>query len=191
MRSKLLILALGMFAIGTDGYIVAGLLPEIADLSDVAISTAGQLITAFALVYAVASPVLASLLGNLDRRKLLILSLGIFTLGNVLVALTTLYPVLLLGRVIAALAALAITGGIVPPERRGRSIAIVTSGLTIATAIGVPIGNWLGARIGFQGVFWVVAALSLLVLITIAAVFGPVPAPPAVSLKNRLQAALG
>ena len=93
MRSKLLILALGMFAIGTDGYIVAGLLPEIADLSDVAISTAGQLITAFALVYAVASPVLASLLGNLDRRKLLILSLGIFTLGNVLVALTTLYPV--------------------------------------------------------------------------------------------------
>lgn len=198
MRSKLLILTLGMFAIGTDGYIVAGLLPEIADLSDVAISTAGQLITAFALVYAVASPVLASLLGNLDRRKLLILSLGIFTLGNVLVALTTLYPVLLLGRVIAALgaaiftpAALAITGGIVPPERRGRSIAIVTSGLTIATAIGVPIGNWLGARIGFQGVFWVVAALSLLVLITIAAVFGPVPAPPAVSLKNRLQAALG
>lgn len=198
MRSKLLILTLGMFAIGTDGYIIAGLLPEIANLSDVTISIAGQLITAFALVYAAASPVLASLFGNLDRRKLLMLSLGIFTLGNILVALTTLYPVLLLGRIVAALgaamftpAALAITGGIVPPERRGRSIALVTSGLTIATAIGVPIGNWLGARIGFQGVFWVVAALSLLVLLTIATVFGPVPAPPAVSLKNRLQAARG
>ena len=187
-----------MFAIGTDGYIIAGLLPEIAELSDVTISTAGQLITAFALVYAAASPVLASLFGNLDRRKLLMLSLGVFTFGNILVALTTLYPILLLGRIVAALgaamftpAALAITGGIVPPERRGRSIALVTSGLTIATAIGVPIGNWLGARIGFQGVFWVVAALSLLVLLTIATVFGPVPAPRAVSLKNRLQAARG
>ncbi len=198
MRSKLLILTLGMFAIGTDGYIIAGLLPEISSLSGVTISTAGQLITAFALVYAAASPVLASLFGNLDRRRLLMLSLSVFILGNILVALTTLYPVLLLGRVVAALgaamftpAALAITGGIVPPERRGRSIALVTSGLTIATAIGVPIGNWLGARIGFQGVFWVVAALSLLVLLTIATVFGPVPAPPAVSLKNRLRAARG
>lgn len=198
MRSKLLLLTLGMFAIGTDGYIIAGLLPDISSLTEVTMSAAGQLITAFALVYAAASPVLASLFGNLDRRKLIILSLSIFTFGNVVVALTTLFSILLLGRIIAALgaamftpAALAIVGGIVPPERRGRSIALVTSGLTVAAVIGVPVGNWLGAHIGFQGVFWVVAALSFLVLLTIAAVFGPVPAPPVVSFKNRLRAAQG
>jgi len=185
-----------MFAIGTDGYVIAGLLPEISERAHVSISTAGQLITAFSLIYALASPILASFLGNLDRKKLLLLSFGIFAAGNIIAALTDQYLLLIVGRAVAATgaamftpAALAVTGAIAPPERRGRSIALVTAGLTIATAIGVPLGNWLGSFIGFQGVFWVVAGLGIVVFVTIASVFAPMPAPPAISLRVRLRAA--
>ena len=105
MQFRLIILALGMFVIGTDGFVIAGLLPDIARATDVTTSSAGQLITIFALVYAIASPILASALGGVERKQLLLGSLAVFVLGNVLVAVSTLYPVLLAGRVIAALGA--------------------------------------------------------------------------------------
>ena len=76
-------------------FVIAGLLPDIARATDVTTSSAGQLITIFALVYAVASPILASALGGVERKQLLLGSLAVFVLGNVLVAVSTLYPVLL------------------------------------------------------------------------------------------------
>ncbi|PWJ64729.1 MFS transporter [Rathayibacter iranicus] len=184
-----------MFAIGTDGYVIAGLLPEIATATGVNISVAGQLITVFAIVYAVMSPVLASALGSLDRRTLLLLSLVVFALGNAIVASSELYSVLVIGRVVAAIgasmftpAALTITGGLVEPARRGRSIALVTSGLTVATVAGVPLGIGLSAVTGYHGVFWIIAGLSLAVLLAVAIWFAPVAAPAAVSVSARLRA---
>lgn len=184
-----------MFAIGTDGYVIAGLLPEIATATGVNISVAGQLITVFAIVYAVMSPVLASALGSLDRRTLLLLSLVVFALGNAIVASSELYSVLVIGRVVAAIgasmftpAALTITGGLVEPARRGRSIALVTSGLTVATVAGVPLGIGLSALTGYHGVFWIIAGLSLAVLLAVAIWFAPVAAPAAVSVSARLRA---
>ena len=188
MQFRLIILALGMFVIGTDGFVIAGLLPDIARATDVTTSSAGQLITIFALVYAIASPILASALGGVERKQLLLGSLAVFVLGNVLVAVSTLYPVLLAGRVIAALgastftpAALVITAALATPERRGRSIALVTSGLTIATIVGVPIGS------GFQNVFWFIVAVGVVVLVLVAWRFPPVAAPVAVDLRQRLR----
>ncbi|MHC2184704.1 putative MFS family arabinose efflux permease [Rathayibacter agropyri] len=184
-----------MFAIGTDGYVIAGLLPEIATTTGVNISVAGQLITVFAIVYAVMSPVLASVLGYLDRRTLLLLSLVVFALGNAIVASSQLYSVLVIGRVVAAIgasmftpAALTITGGLVGPARRGRSIALVTSGLTVATVAGVPLGIGLSTLAGYHGVFWIIAGLSVAVLLAVAIWFAPVAAPPAVSVSTRLRA---
>ena len=191
MQFRLIILALGMFVIGTDGFVIAGLLPDIARATDVTTSSAGQLITIFALVYAIASPILASALGGVERKQLLLGSLAVFVLGNVLVAVSTLYPVLLAGRVIAALgastftpAALVITAALATPERRGRSIALVTSGLTIA---GVPIGSFIGAVSGFQNVFWFIVAVGVVVLVLVAWRFPPVAAPVAVDLRQRLR----
>jgi MFS transporter, DHA1 family len=194
MQFRLIILALGMFVIGTDGFVIAGLLPDIARATDVTTSSAGQLITIFALVYAIASPILASALGGVERKQLLLGSLAVFVLGNVLVAVSTLYPVLLAGRVIAALgastftpAALVITAALATPERRGRSIALVTSGLTIATIVGVPIGSFIGAVSGFQNVFWFIVAVGVVVLVLVAWRFPPVAAPVAVDLRQRLR----
>lgn len=196
MKLKLAILTLGMFAIGTDGYVIAGLLPEIAAHTGATISQAGQLITIFALVYAAASPVLASAFGRADRKSLLMGALAVFTLGNIVAALAGQFWGLALGRVIAALgaaaftpAALAITGFLVAPQLRGRSIALVTSGLTVSTVIGVPLGNWIGANFGYHGVFWLIAALSALVLTAVVMAFDSVPAPQAVRLIERLAVA--
>lgn len=195
VNPRILLLTLGMFAIGTDGYVIAGLLPEIATTTGVNISVAGQLITVFAIVYAVMSPVLASVLGYLDRRTLLLLSLVVFALGNAIVASSQLYSVLVIGRVVAAIgasmftpAALTITGGLVGPARRGRSIALVTSGLTVATVAGVPLGIGLSTLAGYHGVFWIIAGLSVAVLLAVAIWFAPVAAPPAVSVSTRLRA---
>src|SRR6266545_2778503 len=107
-RSKmlsLLCLALGGFAIGTEGFMVAGLLPDIARDLHVSIPAAGQLVTAFSLTYALGSPLLAVATGGLDRRRLLMLSMGMFALGNLVAAMATSYGALLAARIALALAA--------------------------------------------------------------------------------------
>ena len=80
-----------------------------------------------------------------------------------------------------------ITAALATPERRGRSIALVTSGLTIATIVGVPIGSFIGAVSGFQNVFWFIVAVGVVVLVLVAWRFPPVAAPVAVDLRQRLR----
>src|SRR5437762_3709324 len=129
-------LALATFAIGTEAFVIAGLLPAIA--ADLGISTAatGQLVTAYALTYAVGSPVLAVAFNNLDRRRVLALALCTFIAGNLLAVEATTFAMLLGSRMLMALGAglctptaLAVSVAIASPERRGRAIALVTSGM--------------------------------------------------------------
>src|ERR1700676_4869329 len=132
-------MALGTFAIGTEGYMIAPLLPKItADLS-VSLSMAGQLVTVFALALALSSPVLTALTGNFNRRWLLILSMVVFTLGNVVAWASTSYSQVMGARILLALAAGlyspnagALAATLVPPEKRGRALSIVNGGMTIA-----------------------------------------------------------
>jgi predicted MFS family arabinose efflux permease len=77
-------LALGTFAVGTESFMIAGLLPGMAKDLDVSVATAGQLVTVFALAYALSSPVLAALTGNLNRRRLLIGAMALFAVANLL-----------------------------------------------------------------------------------------------------------
>jgi predicted MFS family arabinose efflux permease len=137
------LLALGAFAIGTEGFMISPLLPGLASDLGVTIEQAGQLVTAFALAYGVSSPVLTAATGNLNRRTLLLSSLGIFALPNVLAFLAPSYGWLMAARVLLALSAgvfvpgaNALAGAIVEPARRGRAIAVVNSGITIALALG-------------------------------------------------------
>jgi predicted MFS family arabinose efflux permease len=161
-------LALGAFAIGTEGFVVAGVLPQIAGDLEVSIAQAGQLVTIFAITYAVGSPILSALSGNLDRRRLLILSMLGFVAGNLLAAQAGSFAMLALARVVMALtaglympAANAVAVSLAPPERRGTAISIVTGGVTIAVAFGVPLGTWLGAA-DWRMIFLAVAGLGLL-----------------------------
>jgi MFS transporter, DHA1 family, inner membrane transport protein len=167
MTLRLLPLALATFAVGTDGFVIAGLLPAIASDLDVSVPAAGQLVTVFALVFAVSAPVLGAATSALDRRTALLLALGVFTIGNAATALATTYPAVMAARVVTAAGAGIITStaagtaaAISPPERTGRALAVVIGGLTLATAVGLPLGTLLG-RSDWQLTLWAVAGLGL------------------------------
>ncbi|HEV7334922.1 MAG TPA: MFS transporter [Bosea sp. (in: a-proteobacteria)] len=171
MDIRLLLLAGGAFAIGTGSLVITGILPNLAAAFGVSVDMAGLLISVFAIAYAVGSPVLSTLLGNLDRRRVLIGSLGVFTLANLLAAFTSDFGWLMLARILMALgagvfmpAANAVAVSLAPPERRARAIALVTGGMTVSLILGVPLGTAV-ATLGWHFAFLVVALFGALALL--------------------------
>ncbi|MFF3126471.1 MFS transporter [Streptomyces sp. NPDC057908] len=192
MLKRLLPLALATFAVGTDGYVIAGLLPSIA--ADLGVSTpaAGQLVTVFALTMALSAPVMGALTGGLDRRSALLIAFSVFVIGNAVTALGTSYEVVMAARIVTAAGAGIITSAasstaavIAPPERRGRALAFVLGGLTLATALGLPLGTLIG-RTDWHITLWVVAGIGLLAAVGIA-VGLPRVMLPAAALSDRLR----
>jgi MFS transporter, DHA1 family, inner membrane transport protein len=147
----LLWLAVAAFSTGIDGYVLAGLLPAIAGDLNVSAAVAGQLMSAFALTAALAAPVLSTVTSRWERRTTIALSLGVFVLGNLIVAMAPTYPVAFGGRVVAALGGCllnaAVTGyaiALTPVQHRGKALSFVLGGWMAATALGVPVGLVLG-----------------------------------------------
>lgn len=152
-------LTLGAFAIGTEGFMIAGLLPALAHDLDVGLPAAGHLVTVFALAYALGAPVLAVLTAGLERKRLLAIAMGGFALANLLAALAPGYVGLMGARLLLALsaatfmpAASGYAAGLGGPERRGRALSMVIGGLTVAIIAGVPLGDALGWRATFLAV---------------------------------------
>ncbi|MCK2214847.1 MFS transporter [Actinomadura sp. ATCC 31491] len=192
MSSRLYSLAVGNFAIGTGMFVTAGLLPPISADLGVSRSAAGQLMTVFALAYAVLSPLLAALTARLSRRRLLLLALGVFVAGNALTALAPTYPLVLATRVLAAAGAAMFTptasgvaNALSTPERRGRALALVMGGLSVSSAIGVPLGTWLGGAAGWRATLWLVTGLGVLGLAWVAAAVPEVVVASSGRLKER------
>ncbi|MDN5933848.1 MAG: MFS transporter, partial [Pseudonocardia sp.] len=187
------LLAAGAFAVGTSAYVVAGLLPQISADLGVTIAAAGQLTTAFALAYAVGAPLLATALGGWERRGLLVAALVTAAAGNLLSALAPSYALLLAGRVLTALGAAAFTPAathaatlLSPPERRGRAVAAVFTGITLSLVVGVPAGTLLGGALGYRGVFGAVAGLCVLGAVAVRVLLPTVAPPAPVGLRRRL-----
>lgn len=164
-------LALTAFAIGTEAFVIAGLLPVIASDVHITLVATGQLVTAYAFTYAIGSPVFAVLFNNVDRKLTLILALGLFIAGNFAAATANGFAVLLISRMVMAIGAglamptaLAVAVAVASPERRGRAIAFVTSGLTVATVLGVPLGTMIGNGLGWRATFVLVAVLGAVAL---------------------------
>ena len=146
-------LAVANFSMGIDGYVLTGLLPQIAGDLRVSEAAAGQLMTVFALTGAIAGPVLSALTGRWERKGTILGSLAVFVLGNLMVAVAPAFAWALAGRVVSAvggaLLAAVITSYVVaktPPERRGRALSIVMGGWLAATALGVPLGLVVGQQ---------------------------------------------
>jgi predicted MFS family arabinose efflux permease len=168
---SILWLAVAAFAIGTEAFVIAGLLPVIAADLQISLAATGQLVTAYALTYAIGSPILAVTFNNLDRRTLLTLALCCFIAGNLLAVVAGSFATLLASRMLMAVGAglcmptaLGVAVAIASPERRGRAIALVTSGLTVATVLGVPFGTWVGNHYGWRSTFIMVAGLGAIAL---------------------------
>jgi DHA1 family chloramphenicol resistance protein-like MFS transporter len=162
------LLALAVFAMGTSEFMLAGLLPDLAADLGVPIATAGLLTSAFAAGMVIGAPLIAGLARRRPPRSSLLAFLGLFFAAHVLGAVTDDFAVLLATRVVAALAnagflalALTATAALVPPDRKGRALAVLLGGTTIATVAGVPGGALLGAALGWRAAFWAVALLCL------------------------------
>jgi predicted MFS family arabinose efflux permease len=164
-------LALAAFAIGTEAFVIAGLLPVMAADLHVTLAATGQLVTAYAITYAIGSPILAVLFNNFDRRTVVSLALVCFIAGNVMAAFATTFSILMLSRMLMAIGsglcmptAMAVAVAIAAPERRGRAASLVISGMTIATVLGVPMGTWIGSHFGWRSTFVLVAVLGTIAL---------------------------
>jgi len=191
-------LALGTFAIGTEGFMIAPLLPDLARDLSVSLVSAGQLLTVFALTYALSSPVLTALTGNIDRRRLLIASMLAFAAANFVAWSAQGYTALLAARILLAIAAglyvpnaNALASALVEPARRGTALSIVTGGTSVAVALGVPLGALVGDRFGWRLNF---AAVGVLALIATAGLLSGLPRDiagrlPVASLRERLEVA--
>ena len=156
-----------MFALGTDAFLVAGVLPVIAHETRVTEGLVGQLITAFSLTYGLFAPVLAAVTGHWLRHRVLMGALGPLGLANLASALSPSFPLLLLTRILAGCfaatytpLAFAVGTELAPPAKRGQALALVVSGLNVATVLGAPLGTWIGEHLGWRFSFLLVAGLA-------------------------------
>ena len=176
MPLALYALTAGAFGIGVTEFVIMGLLPQVAADMGVSIATAGLLISGYALGVVVGAPVLTILTGGLPRKTVLMGLMAIFILGNVICAIAPSYDILMVARVITALAhgtffgvGSVVATKMVPVDKRASAIAVMFTGLTVANILGVPFGTWLGQNFGWRSTFWAVALVGVAALAIILA----------------------
>ncbi|WP_274915468.1 MFS transporter [Streptomyces sp. WZ-12] len=192
---KVWLLTLGAFTLGLDAYVMAGLLPVLAQDVGTRLSLAGQLVTVFTLAYAICAPLVAGLLSGVRPRLLILAALAVFTVGNGLTALAPSLGALLAARIVAGAGAgvysalsTAAAAALVPEAKRGRALALVMGGMSAGTVLGVPIGVLLAEHTGWRATLWLVTGLGAVALGGLTALLPPVPAGPAVPMRARLAA---
>jgi DHA1 family inner membrane transport protein len=180
----LLALAVGAFGIGVTEFAPMGLLPVMARDLEVSIPAAGLLISAYAIGVMIGAPLMTLTTGRVPRRTLLIGLAGIFTMGNLLSAVSDSYGMLLAARLVTSLNHGAFFGvgsivaaGLVPPERRASAVAAMFMGLTIANVVGVPLATWAGEHLGWRAAFWGIAALGVVTMAALRLTLPRLPAP--------------
>jgi DHA1 family inner membrane transport protein len=191
---KLALLSAGLFLTGTNAFVIAGLLPTLADAFDTTRATVGYSITVYALVIAVAAPAASILLGRISRTTLIVSGLILMAIGILITAMAPSIEVFIVGRAIGALggAVLVPTStaagpALLPPRRVATAIAVVTLGFSLATAIGAPAGTALAAAYGWRAPLFIIAGLAVVLAITVALVVRHVPVPPVASFSQRLR----
>ena len=193
MDRRLLILALGMFALGTDSFVVAGILPQISRTFNVTIGAAAQMTTTYAITYAIMAPLIAALAAHVPRKRMLLTALGIFAVANLVTAGAPNFTIVLASRVLAgvgaAIFAPTATGAaatLVSPERRGQALSIVIAGLTVSTALGTPIGALIGGVGDWRWTMVFVSALAVASGAGVSSLLAYVPLPPKITLAQRI-----
>ncbi|MBB1636127.1 MFS transporter [Cupriavidus sp. UME77] len=196
MPLALYALTAGAFGIGVTEFIIMGLLLEVGTDLGVSIAAAGLLISGYALGVVAGAPVMTALTARWPRKTALLALMVIFTIGNAACALAPNYTLLMAARVLTALAhgtffgvGSVVATGLVAPHKRASAIAVMFTGLTVASVLGVPFGTWLGQAYGWRASFWAVAAVGLLAVLVIAlAVPAEREAPQAPDLRRDLRA---
>ncbi|PTL09673.1 MFS sugar transporter [Staphylococcus gallinarum] len=162
-------LAMSAFAIGMTEFISVGLLPLIKDSFNTSISMAGLTVSLYAIGVTVGAPVLTPLTNKMKRKHLLLGIMLIFIVANALAAVSVTFSMLLAMRILSALMhgvfmsiATAIASDLVTPDKRSSAIAMMFTGLTVATITGVPLGTWIGQQFGWEMSFVAIAIIGLI-----------------------------
>ena len=179
MPLSLLALAAGAFGIGTTEFIIMGLLTQVSQDLGISIPTAGTLISGYAFGVAVGAPVLTLLTRHWPRKHLLLSLMLIFIAGNVAAVFAPNYGSLMAARVLTSLThgtffgvGAVVATSLVPKDKQASAIALMFSGLTLATLLGVPAGTWIGQHFGWRMAFAAVAVVGVVAL-GILALFVP------------------
>ncbi|MFD4142069.1 MFS transporter [Streptomyces sp. NPDC058572] len=195
MPLALLALAVGAFGIGTTEFVIMGLLPQVAGDFGVSIPTAGLLVTGYALGVVLGAPLMTALGTRVTRKRMLMVLMGLFVIGNLLSAIAPTFGLMLTGRVVASLAHGAFFGigsvvaaDLVAPGKKAGAIAMMFTGLTVANVVGVPLGTFIGQSAGWRATFFIVAALGVLGLAGVAKLVPDMPKPEGVRLRHELAA---
>ncbi|WP_373370379.1 MFS transporter [Alkalicoccobacillus plakortidis] len=194
MNFKVYVLAVSAFVVGMVELIIGGILPVISRDLGVSVGAAGQLITIFALVFAISGPVLMSLTSKYERKRLYLIALGIFFLANIGSFLSPGYAVLIVFRVITSMSAaliivlsLTIAPKIVDPAYRSRAIGMITMGVSSALVLGVPLGVLIGEAYGWRILFLIIAVLTLIAGVVIMKYLDPIPPEQVSSVRDQLK----
>lgn len=191
---KILILALGMFSLGMDTYIVAGLIPEMSRSLNQSSTAIGQGVTIFTLVFAISAPLFSIFLAKINVKQTLIFALIIFIFANIMTSLAVNLPIYLLARAIAGLGAgifspMAVSTGsqLVENKNRGKALATVVGGMSIGTVIGVPLGIQISNLSSWRVTLLFIVLISTLTCVLIAIHFRAIFAPTPPSIKERFK----
>jgi DHA1 family inner membrane transport protein len=171
INPPILALAVGAFGIGVTEFAPMGLLPIMATDLGVSIPTAGLLVSAYALGVLLCAPLMTLTTARVPRKTLLIALMGIFTIGNLLSALSGDYAMLMAARIITSMTHGAFFGvgsivaaSVVPANKRAGAVAAMFMGLTIANVAGVPAASWIGEVAGWRAAFFGIAGLGVLAM---------------------------
>lgn len=191
---KILILALGMFSLGMDTYIVAGLIPEMSRSLNQSSTAIGQGVTIFTLVFAISAPLFSIFLAKINVKQTLIFALIIFIFANIMTSLAVNLPIYLLARAIAGLGAgifspMAVSTGsqLVENKNREKALATVVGGMSIGTVIGVPLGIQISNLTSWRVTLLFIVLISTLTCVLIAIHFRAIFAPTPPSIKERFK----
>ncbi|MQY28023.1 MFS transporter [Nocardia aurantia] len=185
LGARVYLLALATFTVGTEGYVIAGVLPAVARDMRVSVAVCGQLVTIFALVYALAGPPLIGAFAGIRPKPVLVWATVAFAISNLLAAVAPDYAVLAVARVLAAASAAllaapaaAAAAALCRPEQLPRAIAVTASGNALALTVGAPLGTLIGGLFGWRGTFLFVTALGLTTAALLAIMLPQVPVAP-------------
>ena len=194
LNTAILALAIGAFGIGVTEFAPMGMLPVIANDLGVSIPTAGLLVSAYAFGVLLCAPLMTLTTSRVPRRTLLIALMGVFTAGNLLAALSEGYATLLFARVLTSFCHGAFFGvgavvaaRLVPDDKRASAVAAMFMGLTIATVGGVPLATWAAEQFGWRTVFWAIAGLGVLAMVSLRLALPKFPADASTDMRAELR----
>ncbi|MEV4878181.1 MFS transporter [Streptomyces cyaneofuscatus] len=195
MPLALLALAVSAFGIGTTEFVMMGLLPNVADDLGTSVPTAGYLVSAYAIGVVLGAPLLTGLGSRVPRKKMLLLLMALFTIGNLASALAPDFGWLLAGRVLAGLphgaffgVGAVVAARLVAEGRQARAVATMFLGLTVANIVGVPAATLLGQHLGWRATFLVVAAIGLAAMAALARLVPTIPVEAHQDVRRELRA---